>query len=178
MAVNKLVIETPPEAVFAVLADPAAYGAFVVGSKHVRRFEPDFPELGSCFHHTLGVGPFILRDKTCVEEVEEGRRLVLLAHMRPFAVNRVAFTLRPVDEGTEAPTTEVPNTEVPNTEVPTTEVPNTEVEVEEYAVEGPVGAVWNPALDAAMGLRNQEMLRRLKRIAERRLARRGELSPS
>ena len=105
MAVNKLVIETPPEAVFAVLADPAAYGAFVVGSKHVRRFEPDFPELGSCFHHTLGVGPFILRDKTCVEEVEEGRRLVLLAHMRPFAVNRVAFTLRPVDEGTEAPTT-------------------------------------------------------------------------
>ena len=163
MAVNKLLVETPPEAVFAVLADPAAYGAFVVGSKHVRRFEPNFPELGSCFHHTLGVGPFILRDKTCVEEVEEGRRLVLLAHMRPFAVNRVAFTLRPVDEGSE---------------VPNTEVPNTEVEVEEYAVGGPVAAVWNPALDAAMGLRNQEMLRRLKRIAERRLARRGELSPS
>lgn len=104
------------------------------------------------------MGPFILRDKTCVEEVEEGRRVVLLAHMRPFAVNRVAFTLRPVDEGTE--------------------VPNTEVEVEEYAVAGPVGAVWNPALDAAMGLRNQEMLRRLKRIAERRLARRSEVSPS
>ncbi|HEX2046684.1 MAG TPA: SRPBCC family protein [Acidimicrobiales bacterium] len=161
MAVNKMVVEAPPEAVFAVLADPATYGAFVVGSKHVRRFEPNYPELGSCFHHTLGVGPLILRDKTCVEEVEEGRRLVLLAHMRPFAVNRVAFTLHPVPEGTE---------------VPNTEVPNTEVEVEEYAVEGPVAAVWNPVLEAAMGLRNQEMLRRLKRIAERRLARRREVA--
>jgi uncharacterized protein YndB with AHSA1/START domain len=150
MAVNKLVIGARPEAVFAVLADPAAYGAFVVGSKHVRRFEPNWPELGSCFHHTLGVGPLILRDKTCVEEVEDGRRLVVLAHMRPFAVNRVAFTLRPVDEGTE-------------------------VGVEEYAVKGPVAAAWNPALDAAMGLRNQEMLRRLKRIAERRAARRAEV---
>lgn len=149
MAVNKMVVDAPPEAVFAVLADPATYGAFVVGSKHVRRFEPTFPELGSCFHHTLGVGPFILRDKTCVEEVEEARRLVLLAHMRPLAVNRVAFTLRPVEEGTE-------------------------VEVEEYAVEGPAAAVWNPVFEAAMGLRNQEMLRRLKRVAERRLARRAE----
>jgi uncharacterized protein YndB with AHSA1/START domain len=153
VSVNTMVVEAPPEAVFAVLADPAAYGAFVVGSKHVRRFEPTYPELGSCFHHTLGVGPFILRDKTCVEEVEDGRRLVLLAHMRPFSVNRVAFSLRPVDEGTE-------------------------VEVEEYAVKGPVAAVWNPAFEAAMGLRNQEMLRRLKRIAERRLARRAEAATS
>ncbi len=153
MAVNKTVIEASPGAVFAVLADPAPYGAFVVGSKHVRRFEPAWPELGSCFHHTVGVGPFVLRDKTCVEEVVEGRRLVLLAHMRPFAVNRVAFTLHPVEEGTE-------------------------VEVEEYAVQGPVAAVWNPVFDAAMGLRNQEMLRRLKRIAERRLARQAEVSSS
>ncbi|HEX2117632.1 MAG TPA: SRPBCC family protein [Acidimicrobiales bacterium] len=157
MAVNRMVVEAPPEAVFAVLADPATYGAFVVGSKHVRRFEPNWPELGSCFHHTLAVGPFpVLRDKTCVEEVEEGRRLVLLAHMRPVAVNRVAFTLHPVEQGTE--------------------VPSTEVEVEEYAVEGPMAPLWNPVFDAGMGLRNQEMLRRLKRIVERRLARRAEVS--
>lgn len=150
MAVNKTVVAAPPEAVFAVLADPAAYGAFVVGSKHVRRFEPTWPDRGSLFHHTLGLGPFILRDRTCVEEVEEGRRLVLRAQMRPFAVNRVAFTLRPVDEGTE-------------------------VEVEEYAIEGPVALVWNPLFELGMGVRNQEMLRRLKRIAERRLARQAEV---
>ena len=153
MAVNPLVVAAPPAALFAVLADPAAYGAFVVGSKHVRRFDPTWPELGSVFHHTLGVGPFVLRDLTRVEEVEEARRLVLRAQMRPFSVNRVAFTLRPAGEGTE-------------------------VEVEEHAIEGPLGSVWNPLFEAAMALRNQEMLRRLKRIAERRLARRSEVAAS
>ena len=153
MAVNTTVVHAPPEAVFAVLSDPAAFGAFVVGSKHVRRFDPTWPERGSVFHHTLGVGPFILRDLTRVEEVEEDRRLVLRAQMRPFSVNRVAFMLRPVAEGTE-------------------------VEVEEYAIEGPVAAVWNPLFEAAMGLRNQEMLRRLQAIAERRLARRSEAPAS
>ena len=151
MALNTIVIDAPPEAVFAVLRDPPSFGAFVVGSKHIRSFEPTWPEPGSVFHHTLGVGPFILRDKTCVEEVDEGRRLVLRAQMRPFSVNRVAFTLRPAGEGTE-------------------------VEAEEYAIEGPVALVWNPLFEAAMALRNQEMLRRLKRIAERRLARRTEVS--
>lgn len=151
MALNTIVVAAPPHAVFAVLADPAAYGAFVVGSKHVRRFEPTWPEVGSVIHHTLGVGPFALRDLTRVEEVEEGRRLVLRAQMRPLSVNLVAFTLRPADEGCE-------------------------VEVEEYAIEGPVASVWNPLFEAAMALRNQEMLRRLKRIAERRLARRSEVT--
>ena len=151
MAVNTIVVAVPPEAVFAVLADPAAYGAFVVGSKHIRRFEPTWPEVGSVFHHTLGMGPLVLRDLTRVEEVEDGRRLVLRAQMRPFSVNRVAFTLRPSGEGTE-------------------------VEVEEHAIEGPVALVWNPLFEAAMALRNQEMLRRLKRIAERRLARRSEVA--
>lgn len=146
-----MVVEAPPEAVFALLADPAAYGSFVVGSKHIRHFEPTFPELGSAFHHSLGLGPFMLRDKSCVEEVEDGRRLVLRAFMRPLSVNRVAFTLRPVDGGTE-------------------------VEVEEYLLEGPLAAIWNPLFEAAMALRNQEMLRRLKRLAERRLARRAEAS--
>ena len=151
MAVNTIVVAAPPEALFAVLADPAAYGAFVVGSKHGRRFDPTWPERGSVFHHTLGVAPFVLRDLTRVEEVEDGRRLVLRAQMRPFSVNRVAFTLRPSGEGTE-------------------------VEVEEYAIKGPVALVWNPLFEAAMALRNQEMLRRLKRIAERRLARRSEVA--
>ena len=152
MAVNRAVIAAPPEAVFAVLSDPAAFGAFVVGSKHVRRFDPSWPDRGSVFHHSLGVGPLVLRDLTRVEEVEENRRLVLRAQMRPFSVNRVAFTLRPAEEGTE-------------------------VEVEEHAVEGPVAAVWNPLFEAGMGVRNQEMLRRLGAIVERRLARRAEVAP-
>ena len=153
MAVNKTVVHAPPEAVFAVLSDPAAFGAFVVGSKHVRRFDPTWPEPGSVFHHSLGVGPVVLRDVTRVEEVEEGRRLVLRAQMRPFAVNRVAFRLTPSEEGTE-------------------------VEVEEHPIERLAATMWNPALDRLMWLRNQEMLRRLKRLANRRWARQLEVAAS
>ena len=150
MARNTIAIAAPPETVFSVLSDPSSYAGFVVGSKRIRRFDPAWPEAGSVFHHTLGFGPLILRDLTRVDEVEDGRRLVLRAQMRPLAVNLVAFDLRPVDEGTE-------------------------VEMEEYAVEWPAAALWNPVFEGLMWLRNQESLRRLKNVAERRQARQSEL---
>ena len=146
MAVNTATIDAPPEAVFSVLSDPASYAAFVVGTRTIRRFDPRFPEQGSEFHHTLSVGPVpIVWDLSRVEEVADGRRLVLRAQMRPFAVNRVAFTRRPAAGGTE-------------------------VEVEEYPIEGPAALLWNPAFEALMALRNAEMLRRLRQLAERRHA--------
>lgn len=77
MAVTSTFVAKGPEAVFAMLSDPAAFGAFVVGTKHIRSFEPTWLATGSAFHHTLGIGPFILRDLTRVEEVEEDRRLVI-----------------------------------------------------------------------------------------------------
>lgn len=118
MAVNTTLIEAPPETVFSVLSDPASYASFVVGTKTIRRFDPRFPEHGSEFHHTLSAGPVpIVWDLSRVEEVAEGRRLVLRAQMRPFAVNRVAFNLRPVEGATE-------------------------VEVEEYPIEGPAVLLW------------------------------------
>ena len=147
MSVNRTVVEASPDAVMAVLSDPRAYGDFVVGSKYVRRFDPTWPDVDSVFHHTLGVGPFILRDLTQVTEGDGEHRLVLRAQMRPLAVNRVAFTVRPTPTGTE-------------------------VEVEERAIEGPVALMWNPVLDGLMWLRNEEMLRRLKKMAEQREARR------
>lgn len=153
MATNRTVIPVPVETVFAVLSDPRTYDEFVVGTKRIRRFEPTWPDKGSEFHHTLGVGPFILRDLTRVEEVDEPLRLVLRAQMRPVAVNRVAFALRPVEDGTE-------------------------VEVEEHAIEGPAAVLWNPAFDGLMWLRNQAMLRRLTRVAERRLAQQAKATAS
>lgn len=143
MARNRRVVAAPVATVFAVLSDPRTYDDFVVGTKRIRRFDPRWPEVKSVFHHTLGIGPLILRDVTRVTEVVEPDRLVLRAQMRPFAVNRVAFSLRPSDGGTE-------------------------VEVEEHAIEGPAAAVWNRALDGVLWLRNKEMLRRLGKVAERR----------
>jgi len=146
MAVTTAAVDAPPETVFSVLADAASYASFVVGTQRIRRFDPRFPEPGTEFHHTLSVGPVpVVWDLSRVEEVEYGRRLVLRAQMRPLAVNRVAFTLRPVDDGTE-------------------------VEVEEHPIEGPVALLWNPVFEGLMWLRNREMLRRLKELAERRAA--------
>ncbi|HEX6595886.1 MAG TPA: SRPBCC family protein [Acidimicrobiales bacterium] len=154
MATNRTVIPAPVETVFAVLSDPRTYDEFVVGTKRIRRFEPSWPDKGSEFHHTLGIGPLILRDLTRVEEVDEPLRLVLRAQMRPLAVNRVTFALFPTDHG------------------------GTEVEVEEHAMEGPAALLWNPLFDGLMWLRNQEMLRRLTRVAERRLAQQAKASPT
>lgn len=151
MARNRTRIDAPLPSVFGVLADPSTYDRFVVGTKRIRRFEPTWPEAGSVFHHTLGIGPLILRDLTRVDEVDEPHLLVLRAQMRPFSVNRVTFTLQPHDGGTE-------------------------LEIEEYAIEGPAGALWNPVLDGLMWLRNQETLRRLRKIAERRWAQQAEVA--
>ena len=146
MAVNTVTVEAPPDIVFSVLADPPSYASVVVGTKTIRRFDARFPEQGTQFHHTLGIGPLpVIWDLSRVEEVDDGRRLVLRAQMRPLAVNRVAFTVRPAGAGTE-------------------------VEVEEYAIEGPVALLWNPGFEALMSLRNTEMLRRLKKLSERRHA--------
>jgi hypothetical protein len=149
LARNQTVVDAPVHTVFAVLSDPRAYDDFVVGTKRVRRFTPTWPQAGSVLHHTLGIGPLILRDLTWVVEVNEPHHLVLRAQMRPFSVNRIRFSLRPQGDGTK-------------------------VEVEEYAIEGPAAAVWGPLLDRIMWLRNKELLRRLKRITERRLARQTE----
>lgn len=150
MSRNRTMVQASPETIFAVLSDPRAYARFVVGTKLVRHFEPAFPEAGSGFHPTLGVGPLVLRDTTRVVDVDSPRQLVLDAGMRPFAVNRTAFRLEPRGGLTE-------------------------VEVEEYPVAGPAAKVWNRALDGILWLRNAELLRRLKKLAEQRQAQRAEL---
>ncbi|MBW3614118.1 MAG: SRPBCC family protein [Actinobacteria bacterium] len=152
MARNRAVVAASVDTVFAVMADPRRYDEFVVGTKRIRRFDPRWPEAESVFHHTLGMGPFVLRDLTRVVEVRAPHRLVLRAQMRPFAVNRVAFTLSPEGEGTA-------------------------IEVEEYAIEGPAAVLWGRALERVIWLRNQEMLKRLGKIAQRLQAQRAEASP-
>lgn len=150
MAVTAAVLDVPAEAVFAVLSDPGAYAYFVVGTRTTRRFDPGWPAVGSALHHSQGVGPLVLRDQTCVVEVEPGRRLVLRAQLGPIGVHRVSFTLAPVGS-------------------------RTRVEVDEHPIDGPAAALWNPVAEALMRLRNRELLRRLGAVARRRLDRRAEV---
>jgi hypothetical protein len=83
-----------------VLADAQSYSLWVVGAKEIRAVEEPWPEPGSKFHHTLGMGPFTLEDSTKSLAVDEGHYLTIEARARPLGKARVEFLLTPVKEGT------------------------------------------------------------------------------
>lgn len=94
MSRNRCQIDAPPKRVFAVLADPASYAYWVVGSRKIRDADHDWPAVGSAFHHEVGIWPFQVRDHTVVEAVELGRLLRLKAKARPLGTARVTLKLR------------------------------------------------------------------------------------
>lgn len=98
-----------PEAVWDVLADPTGYAYWVVGSKHIRDAEPDFPAPGSKFHHTIGFGPLTLNDHTEVLEAEPPALLRLRAKGRPFGTATVTMRMTPRADGTEVEMSENPD---------------------------------------------------------------------
>ncbi len=139
-------VDAGPEDVFAVLSDPPSYGGWVVGSKHIRDFDRQWPTPGTALHHTLGVGPVTIRDDSRVLEVELDRRLVLEVHTGPLGDAEVTFELEPAGSGTTVRMTEVP-------------------------VAGLLRRLPRRVVDPVLRLRNAETLRRLKREAERRRSR-------
>lgn len=148
MAHTEKLIPAPLEAVHAVLCDPTAYGHFVVGTKRVRRFEPQWPEPGSTFHHSVGAGPFVLRDRTDAVRHDPPSGLVVRPHIRPFVVLETVFALEA--RGDE-----------------------TLLRLDEYAVDGLFRPVWPGPLDALLGLRNRLVVQRIARLAEQRWAARS-----
>ena len=150
MARNEAYIDAPPQAVWDVLADADAYADWVVGSRHIRDADPDWPAAGSVFHHTVALGPVNLRDNTRALVSEPPRRLVMRANSRPLGSARVEMLLEPEGEGTRV-----------------------------TMIEDPVGRTaplrFLPPTQALIRGRNAESLRRLKRVSEgRHLAASGE----
>jgi NAD(P)-dependent dehydrogenase (short-subunit alcohol dehydrogenase family)/uncharacterized protein YndB with AHSA1/START domain len=142
MASNRVMIEAPVEAVFAVLADPWRYPDWVVGARKVRGHDDDFPAVGSRFYHEVGVWPATLSDHTEVLECDPPRRLVLRAKARPLGTARVELELTPAGERTEV-----------------------------LMVEGPADVLTklvagNPVADGLLRARNSEALAQLKRLVE------------
>jgi uncharacterized protein YndB with AHSA1/START domain len=95
-----LVIEAPADAIWAVLADARSYNLWVVGAKEIRDVEGPWPQPGSKFHHTLGMGPFTLHDNTKSLASQEPRHLAIEARARPLGRAHVEFRLEPIDGGT------------------------------------------------------------------------------
>ena len=91
-------IPASPERIWAVLADPASYGYWVVGSDTIRDADGGWPQPGTKIHHRVGAGPFKLNDDTQVVEAQAPRHLVLHARARPLGTARVELLLSP--EGT------------------------------------------------------------------------------
>jgi uncharacterized protein YndB with AHSA1/START domain len=89
------VIDVPPEAVFAVLADGWLYAGWVVGSSHIRDVEDDWPAVGSRIHHSVGPWPVHIQDETVVTAVEPGLSLSLEARGWPLGAAAVGLTLVP-----------------------------------------------------------------------------------
>lgn len=145
MSRNAVVIDAPPEQVFAVLTDASAYGSWVVGAKRVRFVDGTWPQPGSRFHHTVGAGPAALDDSSKILDFEENRHLTLEVRLRPLGVGIVDFELDPVRRDGA-----------------------TLLTMDERPKSGPVRSVWGTVLDRATAVRNAVALRRLRTMVERR----------
>jgi uncharacterized protein YndB with AHSA1/START domain len=143
MATNTRYMPVVPESIWEVLADPASYGYWVVGSKVIRDADPGFPAPGTKFHHTVGLGPLTVRDHTEVLEAERPRLMRLRAKARPLGTATVTLELTPQDGGTRVRMSENPD--------------------------GPFAILaLNPALHVFTKARNAESLMRLEELALRR----------
>lgn len=141
MAANDIHVDASLKQVFEVLSDAHAYADWVVGSEAVREVDRDFPAPGSRFHHRVRFGPLTVEDHTRVVYAEPPRILALQAKARPLGTTRVTLQLREEDGGTRVRMVEDPGSRL-------------------------TALLATPLTHLALRGRNDESLRRLKRLAE------------
>jgi hypothetical protein len=135
-------VEATPEQVFAVLADGWLYPGWVVGASRMREVEDTWPAEGARLHHSFGVWPLLIDDKTTMLEWQPGTRAVMEAEGWPLGTARVVLTVEP-----DGPT-------------------GCRVSIAEDASRGPGRLLPKPVRQALIVKRNDETLRRLAFLAE------------
>jgi hypothetical protein len=143
MSTTSRPVSATPEQVWSVLADGWLYPLFVVGAARMRDVDAGWPAVGTRLHHSVGTWPLLIDDTTEVLEVEEHRRLLLLARGWPAGQAHVEISLRP--SGTD-----------------------TVVTIVEQATSGPGALIPKPVQDVQLHARNIETLRRLAFVVEGR----------
>ena len=138
---STLPFRSPPEDVFAVLADGWRYADWVVGAKRVRAVDDSWPQPGARFHHEVGVGPLTLKDSSELLALDPPRQVVLEVRAWPAGKARVTITVSPREGGSE-------------------------VLLEEVPTDGLAKTVDSWPLRRLTMLRNVESLKRLRRIAD------------
>ncbi|MFD1715925.1 SRPBCC domain-containing protein [Amnibacterium flavum] len=141
MSRNSRIIDATPQQVFDVLADGWLYPAWVVGASRIRYVDARWPAVDSELHHSFGVWPLLINDKTVVLECEPPRRVALQAHGWPIGEARVVIHVKARGNGSV-------------------------VRIEEDAVEGPGRFVPEFIRSIGLSIRNRETLRRLAWLAE------------
>jgi len=140
VARDETFIPASPAAVWQVLSEPRSYGHWVVGSKEIRDVEGNWPDPGSRFHHSVGIGPFTVKDHTESEKAVAERRLELKAKARPLGTAKVTLELTPEGNGTRVVMIEDPGDAL-------------------------TALVFNPLTHLLVRGRNAESLRRLGELA-------------
>ena len=138
---STLPFRSPPEDVFAVLADGRRYADWVVGAKRVRAVDDTWPAPGARFHHEVGLGPLSIRDSSELLAIDPPRQVVLEVRAWPAGKARVTITVSPREGGSE-------------------------VLLEEVPTEGLADAVDSWPLRRITMLRNLESLKRLRRAVD------------
>jgi len=136
-------VSATPEQVWEVLADGWLYPLFVVGASRMRDVDESWPAVGAKLHHSVGTWPLLIDDTTEVVEVEEGKRVLLLARGWPAGQAHVDISLQPDGD-------------------------TTVVTIVEDATAGPGLLVPKPLRDVQLHWRNIETLRRLAFVVEGR----------
>jgi uncharacterized protein YndB with AHSA1/START domain len=136
-------VAATPEQVWEVLCDGWLYPLFVVGASRMRAVDDAWPAVGSRLHHSVGSWPLLIDDTTEVLDVEEGKRLLLLARGWPAGQAHVDISLQPSGD-------------------------TTVVTITEDATAGPGTLIPKPLRDAQLHVRNVEALRRLSFLVEGR----------
>ena len=143
MSTTSRTIAATPEQVWSVLSDGWLYALWVVGAARMRDVDAGWPAVGTRLHHSVGTWPLLIDDTTEVLEVEERRRILLLARGWPAGQAHVDITLEP--QGTD-----------------------TVVTIVEQATSGPGALIPKAIQDPQLHLRNIEALRRLAFVVEGR----------
>ena len=143
MSTTSRPISATPEQVWSVLADGWLYPLWVVGAARMRDVDEPGPPSARRLHHSVGTWPLLIDDTTEVLEVEEDRRLLLLARGWPAGQAHVEITLEP--GGTD-----------------------TVVTIVEQATAGPGRPLPKAVQDPQLHLRNIEALQRLAYLVEGR----------
>lgn len=143
MSTTSRPVSATPEQVWAVLSDGWLYALWVVGAARMREVDDGWPAVGTRLHHSVGTWPLLIDDTTEVLEVEEGRRLLLLARGWPAGQAHVEIRL----EARGA---------------------DTVVTMVEQATAGPGALLPKVLQDPQLHVRNVEALRRLAYVVEGR----------